>query len=154
MAKYLFLDVDGVLNSTKSALALGGAAWPDNDNASLFLDQVAVGLIKRIQRNGVQIVLSSSWRLEILEGRATASDMRWRTGIPFDAITPDLGHGRGFDIDKVVESTKQGDLVCIVDDEVEDLLYKQYQYTVQTNDDEGLTFADYERICEILDIPV
>lgn len=154
MSAYLFLDVDGVLNSMRSSLGLGGPPWPEDIDANQKMDQIAVGLINRLQRNGVKIILSSSWRLEIIEDRASIEEMQRRIGVKFDNITPDLGHGRGFDISSVTSTFNEGDVYVILDDEVEDLLYSQYHHVIQVNEEEGLTFELYTKVCDVLGVMV
>lgn len=57
---YLFIDVDGVLNSRASASAHGG---PGNPNNPTKLDVVAVSLLQRlVDETSLHLVVSSSWR--------------------------------------------------------------------------------------------
>lgn len=57
---YLFIDVDGVLNSRASAVAHGGPGNPHNPTK---LDTVAVSLLQRaVEELGMDVVVSSSWR--------------------------------------------------------------------------------------------
>lgn len=58
--KVLFLDIDGVLNSTMwlKSIAVGERPWPESN-----IDTDAVKLINQIvQRTGAKVVISSSWR--------------------------------------------------------------------------------------------
>ncbi len=74
--KIIFLDVDGVLNSRRNVLAFGGFPWPNepavlpdgtpNSNAELYLDQIAIGMIRAIcEKTGAKIVLHSTWRMHV-----------------------------------------------------------------------------------------
>lgn len=57
---YLFLDVDGVLNSAASSLVHGG---PGNPNNPTRLDEIAVGLVAELtEKTEAHLVISSTWR--------------------------------------------------------------------------------------------
>jgi len=56
----LFLDVDGVLNSTDSRRVLRGSG---SARSPWRLDPIRVGLVRSVvQRTGMHVVWSSSWR--------------------------------------------------------------------------------------------
>lgn len=61
----LFLDIDGVLQSHRSALAFGGISHP-MDTEYVYLDPVSVALLKDfIHKTSVRVVLHSTWRLQV-----------------------------------------------------------------------------------------
>lgn len=61
--KVLFLDIDGVLNSHRTAVAFGGIPHTTANNGRARLDEVAIRLIGGIARAaGAVVVLSSTWR--------------------------------------------------------------------------------------------
>jgi hypothetical protein len=67
--RVIFLDMDGVMNSTRSAIGLGGygdirpVGSPKQTKTEARLDPVAVGILKRIvTTTHAKIVISSTWR--------------------------------------------------------------------------------------------
>jgi hypothetical protein len=57
---YLFIDVDGVLNSRASCVAHGGPGHPHNPTK---MDTVAVSLVQKlVDKLDMNVVVSSSWR--------------------------------------------------------------------------------------------
>lgn len=80
--KVIFLDVDGVLNSTRNVIADGGYPFPatmnadgtgagrgdgkDPRHAESNLDRLAIGMIRKLCKEfDAVIVLSSTWRLHV-----------------------------------------------------------------------------------------
>ena len=83
--KVLFLDIDGVLNNTRTEKSFGDL---------MAIDPAMAALVQRIVRNtGCEIVLSSSWRL-FQNGR----DEIERKICKFADITPILHAPRGYEI--------------------------------------------------------
>ena len=59
--KVLFLDIDGVLNSTRTAVANGG--YPHELHHREAFDWTSIKLLQRLcDSAGVLVVLSSAWR--------------------------------------------------------------------------------------------
>lgn len=66
--KIIFLDVDGVLQSQRSAVAFDGISFDTDDDPIKFLDPVAMKLLQRFSndfKDEVSFVLSSTWRTGI-----------------------------------------------------------------------------------------
>lgn len=145
MRKILFLDIDGVLNSAKTCCAFGG--YPMAMSHIAAFDQAAIRLIQRLcDSAGVQIVLSSAWR----------NDAEWETygpalGLPIIGRTPSFLGPRGREIQKWLEDHPGVEQYAIVDDDG-DMLTEQLPRFVHTNAEEGLTFADYRKLCELFDV--
>ena len=144
--RVLFLDIDGVLNSTKTCVAFGG--YPMELQHIEAFDKAAIKLIQRLcDSSGVQIVLSSAWRLTHHFG-----DVAKALALPIIDRTPNLLGPRGNEIkawlDKHVEVTHY----AIVDDDA-DMLDYQMPFFVQTSHFEGLTWADYCKLCAIFGEP-
>lgn len=144
--KLLFLDIDGVLCSTRSAAALGD--MPHGFERMELFDQVALGLIRRLGRNGVNMVLSSSWRLlHPFQEVAQALDLPIIAAVPNDA--PGI---RGKQIKYFLDNWPMPvDRYAIVDDDV-DMLPEQARCFVRTSNADGLLWYDYLRLCEVLDV--
>ena len=103
--RYVFLDVDGVLNSrytTNDNGKIKGLAAIDYRNLAAF-NTLMQELYKRYGKQDVKIILSSSWRIGSYRGKNTFRDMlneelrKYRLFI--HDITPDLPMGeRGIEI--------------------------------------------------------
>lgn len=145
--KIIFLDIDGVLNSLGSVIALGD---PNN-----HFDMVSVRLIERVcKETETQIVVSSSWRI----GRTTEmlqEEMR-RLGAPEIAarIVGRTGDGynghRGRQIKEWLE-TKAPDATFIIVDDDSDMLPAQKPYFVKTSWEDGFRAKHYRDAMKLLD---
>lgn len=140
--KILFLDIDGVLNSTRTCVAFGG--YPMELEHIGAFDQVAIRLIQRLcDSSGVQIVLSSAWRLHF-DFKAVGVAL----GLPIIARTPSLSGSRGYEIARWLADQPNVEQYAIVDDDG-DMLDGQLSRFVHTNGHEGLTWANFVKLCEL-----
>jgi hypothetical protein len=142
--KVIFLDIDGVLNSHRSAVAYGGLPHHAADHRGRF-DEIAVRLVRGIAaRAGAQVVLSSSWR----------ADPEWREignalGIPLLDRTPQMLGPRGKEIAAWLEAHPKVECYAILDDDP-DMLPEQLPYFVQTSYNDGLTWACAEKLAQLM----
>lgn len=143
--KVLFLDIDGVLNSHRSAYAFGGFPFDVDKHRNRF-DEVAVALVRNVcKASGAQIVLSSSWR----------TDKDWqRIGrgldLPIVDRTPYLHPGpRGAEIAAWLAAHPEIEDYAILDDDG-DMLDEQRPFFVQTTHEDGVTFALMQRLAALL----
>lgn len=59
----IFLDIDGVLQSTSSAIAFDGIAYPEQPETWNKLNPVSIGLLRNLVRACIPaIVLTSTWK--------------------------------------------------------------------------------------------
>ncbi|GAA5786122.1 HAD domain-containing protein [Chitiniphilus shinanonensis] len=143
--KVLFLDFDGVLNSIKTATAYGG--YPRSLDQVAMFDQTALQLIRNLQVAGVSIVLSTAWRL-FCEQR----DIERAMGFELAGETPRSESGiRGEEIKTWLAANPDVTEYAIVDDN-SDMLPEQLPRLVKTDAQEGMTLADFYRICIILGV--
>jgi hypothetical protein len=145
-AKLVFLDIDGVLNSLSSVLALG--------NPNEHLDPVCVGLVARmLKETDAKVVISSSWRigrtvealkheLDRIGAHRIADRIIGRTGDGYQ------GH-RGRQIKEWIETNAPDCSYVILDDD-SDMLPAQKPYFVKTNFDEGFRASHYRKAMAIL----
>lgn len=140
--KVIFLDVDGVLNSSKTRERFHGLIGVDKEKLNLLL-----GLM---QETGAKYVLSSTWRL----------DNEWirelfRAGLPVEhlaGITPNLAYKKGIRGDEVAKWLRFNGHVesyVILDDDADFLPY-QKEFLVKTSSFEGLTWEDVQHAKEVL----
>lgn len=152
--KILFLDIDGVLNSTRSSIAdsagylpyphIGGA--PGLPKELKDTDWVAIGMVaKLIKQQNVHIVISSSWRESF-----TIKQLENMFYLPIlGAIDQDPGI-RGEQIQRWLNAHPEVTEYAIVDDNSQ-FLASQADHFVQTDFDEGLTYANIKALRDILD---
>ena len=109
--KILFLDIDGVLNSTRTCVAFGG--YPMELKHIAAFDQVAIRLIQRLcDSAGVQVVLSSAWRLH-----CDFKDVGAALGLPIIDRTPSLSGNRGSEIARWLSEHPEVEQYAIIDDD-------------------------------------
>ncbi|WP_257835250.1 HAD domain-containing protein [Burkholderia glumae] len=143
--KILFLDIDGVLNSYRTVYATGGFPHGFDDSEKTRFDWVAVGMIRKICENeDVSIVLSSSWRI-IHSVHVCANGL----DLPIFDKTKSLPGNRGTEIQEWLDRHPDVEQWAIVDDD-SDMLESQRDHFVQTNHEDGLSYADYKALQRIL----
>lgn len=141
--KVIFLDVDGVLNSTRTAAAFGG--FPMELHHAEAFDWVAIKLLQRLcDSSGTQIVLSSTWRRYF-----SVKEMADLFKLPIVDQTPVLDTKRGVEIDEWLKLHPEVKEYVILDDD-DDMMSHQKSNFVRTNPEEGLSWANYVRVCDIL----
>lgn len=150
--KVIFLDIDGVLNSNRSAAALGGMPWPGRSKGRdwhLF-DPVAVGLLRRAcEKTGSVCVLSSSWRNVMNESEI--QELAVHLGVTIIGQTPRSlgGEPRGEQIAAWLEENPEVWTWAILDDD-SDMLEEQKERFVKTTFREGLLFEHYMQLTHLL----
>lgn len=148
----LFLDIDGVLNSTRSAAAYGGYPWPGTHKPRDWhkFDPVAVALLQRVcRRSGAVCVLSSSWRLGMTD--SDRNDLAAHLGIEIIGVTrPTLAREqRGNQIADWLAAHPEVTTWAIVDDD-SDMLPKQMERFVKVRGEDGLSYLGHVRLIELL----
>lgn len=144
--KVIFLDIDGVLNSTKTSTAVGG--YPHELHHKYAFDWMAIKLLRRLaDSSGVQFVLSSAWRLYFpFEEVAQAFELPIIDATP--AASSD-GTERGYEIRDWLNAHPEVTNYVILDDYA-DMLEEQMSNFVKTDPHEGLGWNDFSRVCMIL----
>lgn len=148
MAKLLFLDIDGVLNSMRTCYIGGFPHSFSTEDLKLF-DWVAIGMLRKLQdAHDIEFVLSSSWRWGY-----SAEEVSWGLGLKISSCTPKMNDSgcRGEEIKKYLDNRTDVEAYCIVDD-CADMLEDQAEFFVQTDDNDGLSFKDMVKICDILQV--
>lgn len=149
--RYLFLDIDGPLNT-------GRNDYLDPDRYGHHFDDVAVRNLRRIvEETGASIVVSSSWRHIGVERIREI----WKTwGLPGDiaGCTPGVwGSGRVFDCrgeeirQWLAENADTDDVYVILDDMGDqEALDKQKSCWIRINPHTGISFEDATKAITIL----
>jgi len=140
--RVIFLDIDGVLNSTKTCVAFGG--FPLELHHLDAFDQVAIRLLRRLcDSSGIQIVLSSTWRKT-----HHWHDVGQALGLPIIGDTPVMLGPRGEEISAWLTLHPEVNAYAIIDDD-SDMLPDQMERFVQTDVHEGMTWADFQKLCAL-----
>lgn len=139
--RVLFLDIDGVVNSARTAVAFGGYPFKPDDKR---FDEVAFALIRRLCQAGeISICLSSSWRHGAdLHELANAFDL------PIFSATSSLATSRGHEIQHWLDDHPEVEEWAIVDDDG-DMLESQMMRFVHTSHQDGLMWRDFCKLCDI-----
>lgn len=148
--KIIFLDIDGVFNSYRTAFGLGSIPSKPVEEQRHRFDWCAVGLIRRLTKDdpAVDIVLSSTWRL--------GSEEHWQQcrdffDLPLIGRTPSFHNGhRGEEIADWLSEHPEVENYVIVDDD-SDMLEEQAPHFVQTTFREGFLYRHFLACQRILD---
>jgi hypothetical protein len=161
--KVMFLDIDGVLNSSDNMSAQANLWHIDNKHKSrdkfghLFDERCVRWLQYIIYKTNCKIVISSTWRYSGLEEMKKMWEERNLPGEIID-ITPDCSNlrksgiyivvKRGDEIEKWLTDNKENvDSYVIVDDD-DDML--EHQHLVKTDTMIGLNYETSNKIIEYL----
>lgn len=156
MTKIVFLDVDGVLNSTRSCVALGGYGFfPRRGRMEgvvdfvkeAKLDPIAVLLLNRlVKESDAHVVISSTWRMgsTIEEFNSLFAAYVPDNVIKVVGMTPVFSKGvRGDEIQDWINGNLQSvDKFVILDDD-SDMLPHQLPSFVQTDHACGLSHENF-----------
>ena len=164
MQRLIFLDFDGVLNTTRNVARLRAEGQSLSDEFGYLFDAEAVANLQTIiEQTDAEIVVSSSWKFEGLERMRQLWQARRLPGRLLD-ITPDylgcIGEidpsnpdtfvGKGNEIKAWLERQAAADCRYVILDDTPDVLASQRENYIQINDECGITAADAKRAIEIL----
>jgi histidinol phosphatase-like enzyme len=163
--KYIFLDIDGVLNSTQycdsDAYKKATAGMSDAEVMliahHLHLDPDAIKLVNElVRRSGAKVILSSTWRgkyscakmTEMLKSRGAEFEISDATPALFGKVHSSR-IPRGKEIGHFLRMLEEWPEAYVILDDHDDML-AHLPYTVKTDGRVGLTQADVERALKIL----
>lgn len=145
--KVLFLDLDGVVNSRRTAVACDGYPYDFSKKEMERFDPIALKLIRKLcEETGCSVVLSSDWRYS-----CTVHEVANGLDLPVIDFTPVKGlhKKRGEEIAAWMFDHPEVTQYAIVDDN-NWMLSEQQDNFVQTNEEIGLTLRDYLDLKAIL----
>lgn len=143
--KIVFLDIDGVLNSTRTCVAHGGYPFDFDEKDMAQFDHTAIALVRGIvNAAGAQVVLSSAWRIT-----HPFADVAKAFEMPIIDRTPSLCSCRGDEIKHWLDAHPEVECYAIIDDSG-DMLTEQKPFFVQTDMHEGFLWRDAEKLAELL----
>lgn len=148
MDKFIFLDIDGVLNTAnyQSWRQFWGREICDDDG-HLFAPSAVRNLERLIRHTGAKIVLSSSWRLDGLEAMKRMWKNRQMPGEIYD-ITPYVNvrdypkYTRGIEVKTWLEKNSYLGSSYVIIDDIDDFLEEQGARVILTNYKRGLTLFE------------
>lgn len=150
--KIIFLDIDGVLNSTRSCLAYNGFPWPgnvdlDDDVDWHKFDDVAINLMRvLVEDSGAKVVLSSTWR-----HHTNLKQLSNRFGFEIiDKTGSESDNPRGDRIKDWLANHLEVTHYVIIDDDT-DMLPSQMEHFVQTMQTRGFGIDELLASFRILD---
>lgn len=163
--KVIFLDFDGVLNSTRTYLAREKIISSSKVQQRFLthgeidsgFDIVAVGLLRRlVDKLGAVIVISSSWRysmsIEMIR-RMFTNEFEWEDADDvIIGMTPRSNTGRrGEEIQNWIDNKTVGisNFQYVIIDDSSDMEDHQFDRFVKTDYDEGLSYKDYNKVREL-----
>lgn len=143
--KVVFLDIDGVLNSTRTCVAHGGYPFNFGPKDMAQFDNTAIALVRGIIRAaGAQVVLSSAWRTT-----HAFADVGKALDMPIIGCTPMLCGCRGDEIKCWLDAHPEVECYAIIDDSG-DMLAGQAPFFVHTDMHEGFLWRDAEKLAGLL----
>lgn len=142
----LFLDIDGVLNSSRWAIHLIVMTPVIDGSHSQMIDPSARSLLHYIHKKiPFRIVVSSVWRGL---GEKTLSKI---IGLPVHGVTPHISPGiRGDEIKAWLEENGETATPYVILDDDSDMLEEQKPRFVQTKYENGLTLSDAEVVLSLM----
>ena len=168
MERFIFLDVDGVLNSGRYQRELRAQGETGRDAFGSRFDPQAIDALRMLlERSGAQLVITSSWRTEGLAAMRNLWQCRSLPGVVAD-ITPFYMYGayrispqdepfigftpgcRGLEIAEWLARHAESDASYVIIDDEEDFLLRQASRWVRVDPETGLTAADVRKAMSIL----
>lgn len=146
--KILFLDIDGVLNSFRSATAFNGYPHDFSEGGLAQFDMVAVGMVRQVCKEcDVKIVLSSTWRLDCEPHEAA-----YALQLPIFDSTPVLRGKRGLEIKYWLDRHPEVECYAIIDDD-SDMLQEQMPFFVKTSHADGMSIKNFSQLKRLFGSP-
>ncbi len=152
----LFLDIDGVLNSTRSFIALRGKG--DRNH----IDPVAVGLVNKVLYHCDTLVLSSTHRKFFADrGYGSAdhlsnlelylTDMGIKLPMYFSITDDDINSShRGAQVHNwIIKYNINNAKYVIIDDSTD---FYDHQPLIKTDPDDGFSFKDYRKALQLFGV--
>jgi hypothetical protein len=153
----IFLDIDGVLNSTEwsECRPLRGFIPPGTAQQAFDEERIDPNCVEHLRRivdrTGAKLVLTSTWRhrMSLSEFVRLFALYGWNDAPVID-VTPrftGLIRGRGYEVEAWLGNNEYaGPYVCVDDDDD----FRAGQPLIQTNPEVGLTSLDAKRCIEVL----
>lgn len=163
MNRYLFLDIDGVLNSERTVFAYNRLVHAghvkynlvNRDAPAAMFDPIAVKLLQVAQKQiGFKIVISSTWRhsLSLDDFHRLFDDYDWDTREIVIGKTGDKQGIRGDQIREWLEINVPKPHSYAILDDSSDMLPEQMNRLVLTRFENGLSYEDFVKLHEVFNV--
>lgn len=154
MSRYIFLDIDGVINTERHQLRLRRSNLPCRDDNMPFFDPEAVANLQQIvEVTEASVIITSSWRHKGMEVMEDVWYSRKMPGI-LEGLTPTATHSlfctRGMEILQWLADRQEVDSRYVIIDDCVDFLPEQMPFLVRTNPYCGLSQTDAQKAVAIL----
>ena len=151
--RFLFLDVDEVLNSIRTRYAYSFSEEALKGDLTERLDPVAIEFLNGMYKQGVEIVISSIWRIQKMEllQELLPFPIPLKTGRSKEEFINSRRVQRGLEIQEFLDSIEEDYLYCIVDDG-QDFLEEQLKFHVHIDYRNGMLVQDFEKIAGLLGV--
>lgn len=162
MERYIFLDIDGVLNTERSykSFVMAGEPWRD-DNGPFFDKESVDNLRHIIEATGADVVITSTWKHKGLDAMHRLWTLRNMPGILLgvtpETLSNDSYCSRGMEILKwLVQNAPEdsNEYRYVIIDDSQFFLPEQKPFLVKTNSAIGITQEDAERAISLLGISI
>lgn len=164
MKKYIFLDIDGVFNSSdygrSEAYLMETAGMSDAEIMLIahhtHLDPLAIGIFNDlVKRSGAEVVLSSTWRgkyspeemTKMLKDRGGDFEIKTATPILFGKMSERIPRGK--EIAAYLKGLSEQPEAFVIIDDHDDMLHLK-PFLIKTSMKTGFTKEDVERALKIL----
>lgn len=147
MNKVIFLDIDGVLCSARSAAAHDGYPVAQDPTTWDKFDSTAIALLgEAMEHTGAQLVLTSSWRMH-----ANLGALEYRLGRPIRDVTRDDAPGdtRGHQIQDWLMVNPDVTKYAILDDK-QQFLPQQDAMLALTSERNGFLLGHFDKVLQLL----
>lgn len=160
MEKYLFLDIDGVLNSERTVFAYDKLIYCAlvkhkmviGEPVHTYFDPIAVLLLKAAQKQiGFKIIISSTWRLSLSlnDFHTMFEEYEWDTTDVIIGKTVNENVCRGQQIKNWLNSNAEPPYQYVILDDSSDMLREQMGNFVKTDLRDGLSFENFKQIFKV-----
>lgn len=149
----IFLDIDGVLNSTRSVVASRNTEYVSyTERHYAELDPVAVNLIRKlVDKTNASIIISSSWRIlykEVQFFRDLFNYFGWSSA-PVVGLTPRTDSSfRGQEIQQYIDCDDFFSAPYVIFDDDGD--FYEHQPLIRTDPKIGLSYDNYATALALL----
>ena len=157
MKRYIFLDFDGVLNTSRSYRKFVSLGEPWRDDYGPFFDPESVENLRCIiDATHADIVITSTWKYKGLDAMHTLWTLREMPGFLL-GITPEVTTSdfcvRGMEINRWLAQNAPdgpGGYRYIIIDDSSFFLPEQIPFLVNTSSSVGITIEDAEKAIQLL----
>jgi hypothetical protein len=148
--KVIFLDINGVLCSMRSAAAHGGYPAPGNPSSWDRFDETAIALLRAaVTHTGARVVLGSNWRDTVNLGA-----LEYRLGVKIHDVTraaTEEGDSRGARVLDWLAAHPEVERYAILDDD-DDFYQNQMDRLCLTSKRNGFLLGHFDELVELLGV--